>query len=61
MEIEAYIKDIINDIRKVKRKKSDKEFIVREAIENYGLAKHAVESAYLKNLRSTSRTGILFL
>ena len=45
MEIENSIKDIIHDIRKVKRKKLDREFIVREAIENYGLAGSAVESA----------------
>ena len=57
MEIEDSIKDIINDIRKVKRKKPDKEFIVREAIENYGLAGDAVESA-LESLLKESKIYI---
>lgn len=57
MEIEAYIKDTINDIRKFKRKKPDKNFIIREAIENNGLAKHAVESA-LESLLKESKIYI---
>ena len=57
MEIEDSIKDIINDIRKVTRKKPDKEFIVREAIENYGLAGDSVETA-LESLLKESKIYI---
>ena len=57
MEIEDSIKDIINDIRKVKRKKPDKEFIVREATENYGLAGDSVETA-LESLLKESKIYI---
>ena len=47
----------IHDIRKVKRKKPDKEFIVREAIENHGLAGGAVEST-LESLLNESKIYI---
>ena len=57
MEIEDSIKDIINDIRKVKRMKPDKEFIVREATENYGLAGDSVETA-LESLLKESKIYI---
>ena len=58
MEIEDSTKDITNDIRKVKRKKPDKEFIVREAIGNYGLAGDAVENA-LESLLKESKIYIM--
>ena len=54
---EECIKQIIHDIRKIKRKKPDKEFIICEPIENHGLIGSEVEST-LQSLLNESKIYI---
>ena len=54
---EECIKQIIHDIRKIKKKKPDKEFIISEATENHGLIGSEVEST-LQSLLNESKIYI---